>query len=160
MARWPFPDPCRRSSPGSAATAAPNTPWPNGLTPSIAGKESRPAATEPGDCSGFPESRRRPGTIPRIAKEPVPTGEPNMTLPAAPRNLPGPFGFCSFGGHPIEPQPTAQGFSLAARCPVAGQYYSYSPEGAAWLRIDPVEQWKPRFPLFPEQEPRQPGTPA
>lgn len=162
MARCSFPNPCRRSSPGSAAAAAPNTPWPNGLTPSIAGKESRPAAAEPGDRPGFPGCRRRPGAIPRIAKEPIPIGEQNMTLPAAPRNLPCPFGFCSFGGHSIEPQPTAQGFSPAARCPVAGQWYSYSDDGAAWLRMDPVEQRQPRFPLsrnrnrsHPEAQPEQ-----
>ena len=83
-----------------------------------------------------------------------------MTQPAAPRNLPCPFGFCSFGGHPIETQPTARGFSPAARCHVAGQWYSYSPNGAAWLRMDPVEQRQPRFPIFPEPEPRQPGSSA
>ena len=83
-----------------------------------------------------------------------------MTLPAAPKNLPRPFGFCSFGGHPIEPQTTAQGFSSAARCPVAGQWYSYSPDGAAWLRMDPVEQRQPRFLLFPEPGPLPPGSSA
>ena len=83
-----------------------------------------------------------------------------MPQPAAHRNLPCPFGFCSFGGHPIEPQPTAQGFSPAARCPVAGQCYSYSPDGATWLPMDPGEQRQPRFPLFLKQKPRQPGSSA
>lgn len=82
-----------------------------------------------------------------------------MTLPAAPRNLPCPFGFCSIGGHPIEPQPTPSGLSPAARCHVAGQWYSYSDDGAAWVRMEPAEQRKPRFPIFPEQEEqRQPGS--
>ena len=83
-----------------------------------------------------------------------------MTLPVAPRNQPGPFGFCSFSSHPVELQPIPTDFSPAARCHVASQWYSYSPDGAAWLRMDPVEQRQPRFPLFPEPEPRQPGGSA
>ena len=136
--RWPFPAPCRRSSPGSAALAAPNTPWPNGLTPSIAGKKSRPAATEPGYRPGFPQSPRCPGaTLPKLRKSPIPTGESNKTFTAPPRNLPCLFGFCSFGGHPSSRSPLL-GVSAqppAAMSPANGTATPpMAPPSSVWIR--------------------------
>ena len=83
-----------------------------------------------------------------------------MKLPEPPGTCPPPFRIMLLRRPSGGAAAYSSGFSPAARCPVAGQWYSYSADGAAGLRIDSVAQRKPPFPLFPEQKPRQPRSSA